>query len=125
MKKIKKDNNILAIVLNSDLDKGTTPLTDEEWPLQALSLNHPKGTVLDPHYHKSKTRKTDKLMEAIVVFSGKVKIDIYYKKKIYETVILERGQTIIINTGIGIEVIEDAKMIEFKNGPFVEDKVVI
>lgn len=125
MKYIKKKNKIIAIIFGEEFEDGTHPITDEKWPLQILSLKHPRGKVLVPHYHEPIKRITEGLMEALVVFSGVVKVTVYYNKKLVEVVKLRAGQGImIVGGGMGIEILEGAKMMEFKNGPFAEDKVI-
>lgn len=126
MREIKKNNILVALILNGSLGEGTKPLTDEHLALQIIALNHPRGKVLPPHSHKPRQRTTESLMEALMVFSGRVKVDIYYQREIIESVDLARGQGVmIVNGGIGIEVLEDAEMMEFKNGPFLEDKILL
>lgn len=61
-----------------------------------------------------------------MVFSGKVQVDIYHDRERIETLQLTAGQGIMmIDGGMGIKVLKDAEMMEFKNGPFQDDKVPI
>lgn len=126
MKIIKQDDKIIALVFDGRLEDGTKPLTDEKWPLQVLGLKHPKGKVLAAHCHRLTQRTTESLMEMLMILSGLVRVTIYYRQAPIETVELAAGQGVmIVDGGIGIEVLEDAEMMEFKNGPFADDKVVI
>ncbi len=126
MRIIKKEEKIIAIVFDGTFEDGTKPLTPEAWPLQVIALNHPAGKKLVAHSHCPTTRTTENLMEALMVFSGVVNVSVYSQNELIEVVTVRTGQGVmIVDGGIGIEVIEDAKMMEFKNGPFVEDKVLL
>ena len=126
MRKIIKDNKIIAIVIDSFLEEGTKPLTEKKFPLQIIALKHPAGRQLIPHSHRPTPRTTEYLSECLFVIEGKIKVDLYHQKEIIETLILNPNQgVLLIEAGIGIEVLENAKMFEFKNGPFIEDKEII
>ena len=62
-----------------------------------------------------------------MIFSGVVKVSVFDEINLpIEDIVLKEGEGVmIVNGGIGIEILEDAEMMEFKNGPFVEDKIVI
>ena len=126
MRKIIRNNKLIAVVIDSFLEEGTKPLTEESLPLQIIALKHPRGKKLVPHSHSPLERITSSLSECLLVMEGKIKVDLYDKKEIIETIFLSSGEGILlINAGIGIEIIENAKMLEFKNGPFLEDKIVL
>lgn len=126
MRIVKKDNTIVAIIFDGKFEDGTNPLTDKKWPLQVITLKHPKGKILNAHYHKPTQRVTEGLMEMLMILSGQARITIYYQQVPLEAVELIAGQGVmIIEGGIRVEVLEDAEMIEFKNGPFIEDKKII
>ena len=67
------------------------------------------------------------MQECIIVKKGKIRVDLYGPdKKMFKKVVLKTGDLLILlNGGYGIHILEDAEMIELKNGPFVEDKVLI
>jgi len=127
MRIIKYNESVVATVFDGTFENGTKPLTEESLPLQIIALKHEKGKKLVPHTHRPTDRTTKTLSEALMVFSGLVQVTIYtHEGVLVERVELSRGQGVqIIDGGIGIEVVEDAEMMEFKNGPFVEDKIVI
>jgi hypothetical protein len=106
---------------------GSIPLTDKEEPLQMVSLKHPGGAYLKAHMHKPRQRITKRLQECLVVKRGKVKLDLYGPdKKFFKYIYLSAGDVFLLMLGgIGIHIIKDAEMIEIKNGPFKEDKVLI
>ena|SRR6185436_15189141 len=126
MRSITKDGTLVAVHYDGTFADGTKPLTTEDLALQIIGLKHPKGKVLVAHSHEPKQRTTQGLVECLMVFSGKVRATIYYQAKSIETVELTAGQGLmIVSGGVGYEILEDATMMEFKNGPFLEDKIII
>jgi len=109
------------------MGKGTVPVTPPQEPLQMLTLKHPKGKYLLAHMHAPKKRTTTRLQECLVVKKGRIKIDLYSPdKKLFKKIFLNAGEAfILMNGGYGIHVIRDAEMMELKNGPFKEDKVLL
>lgn len=126
MEKIFYKDTLVAIKISS-FPKGSTPLTDPYGPLQLVTLKHPKGAYLKAHMHKPKKRVTQKLQECLVVKKGKIKVNLYSPDKVkFKKIFLKEGQLLfMVNGGLGITVIADCEIMEFKNGPFVEDKVLI
>lgn len=111
-----------------ELTQGSVPITDPEEFVQVVGLKHPKGAYLKAHIHKPKKRVTLRLQEGLLVRKGKINIDLYPtgEKKPWKRVMVKEGEMfLLLNGGIGIHIIEDAEMFEFKNGPFAEDKVLI
>ena len=127
MRTIEKNGKTIAIVFDGTFEDGTKPVTEEFLPLQIVALKHKKGKKFVPHTHGPKKRTTEKLAEALMIFSGVVKVSVFDEINLpIEDIVLKEGEGVmIVNGGIGIEILEDAEMMEFKNGPFVEDKIVI
>ncbi|MFH0806302.1 MAG: hypothetical protein V1885_01080 [Candidatus Brennerbacteria bacterium] len=127
MREIKEHGAVVAVVLDGTFEEGTRPLTEGPLALQIIALKHPKGKKLVAHAHRPTERTTQTLVEALMVFSGLVEVTVYNRAGApLEKVKLSGGQgVLIVDGGIGIEVVEDAEMMEFKNGPFVEDKIVL
>ncbi len=109
------------------LPKGSIPLTAGEEPLQIVSLKHKKGSYLKAHMHKPVKRITGCLQECLIVKKGKIKLDLYgLDKKFFKSLQLNAGDFfVLMRGGIGIHILKDAEMIEVKNGPFKEDKILI
>jgi hypothetical protein len=126
MEKIFYKKKLLGFRLRS-ISKGSLPITSGEEPLQVVTLKHPKGAYLKAHMHKPRKRVTASLQECLIVKKGKVKLDLYGSdKKFLKSIYLSAGEIfLLMNGGIGINVISDAEMIEVKNGPFKEDKILI
>ena len=118
---------ILVGIRIRSMPKGTAPVTDQKEPLQMLTLKHPKGKYLLAHMHAPKKRTTSRLQECLIVRKGRVKIDLYGSdKKMFRSIFLNAGEAfILMNGGYGIHIMKDAEMVELKNGPFIEDKVLL
>lgn len=105
-------------------ETGTLPITDEDQPLQILTINQQKNTIIKPHRHRLTPRSTTHLQECLIVKKGRIKIDLYGSDTTFtETVTVEAGQAFItISGGHAIEFLEDSEVFEIKNGPFINDK---
>lgn len=120
--------NILIGIRVKQLQNGTAPITDPGEFLQVLGLKHPKGGYLKAHTHKPRRRVTTRLQECLMARKGKIKLDLYEPEtwKKFKSITLNMGEIfLLLNGGYGIHILEDAEMFEFKNGPFLEDKVLL
>lgn len=120
-------NNILIAIRFKKFKQGAIPLTSPHEPLQLLVHKRPAGKYTPAHLHEPKKRVTEKLQECLVVMKGKIKIDLYDPdKKFFKYLYLSVGEVIILmNGGHAVHLLQDSEIIEIKNGPFVEDKVLI
>ncbi len=121
------NNKLLIAVRIKNLKKGVESITEPLEPLQVLVHKRQKGGYIKAHLHESKKRITQKLQECLVVLKGRIKIDLYgADKKLFKSILLSVGQVLIfVNGGHAIHLLEDSEIIEIKNGPFIEDKVLI
>lgn len=126
MEKIIYKNTILAIRVKK-FKKGSVPLTDPTEPLQLIAYKHREGKYTKAHIHKPRKRVTQKLQECLVVIKGKIKVDLYAPdKKFFKYIYLSAGEAVMLmNGGHGVHVLKDSEIIEIKNGPFSEDKLLI
>lgn len=126
MRKIIKDGQLVALAFDGSFEPGTQPMTDPNLALQVIALKHPKGKTLVPHSHTPNPRSTERLIECLIVFSGRVRASVYHKNQLLEKIELTTGHGLmIIDGGVGYEILENATMMEFKNGPFLDDKLII
>ena len=104
-----------------------TPLTDPSEPLQVVAFKVRKGKYTKAHIHTPRKRTTQKLQECLVVVSGKIKIDLYTSGKIYfKSIYLSSGQAVVlVSGGHAVHVLQDSEIFEIKNGPYLDDKVLI
>ena len=126
MEKIIYNNTLLAIVFKK-FKSGAVPLTDPLEPLQVLVHKRQRGKYTKAHMHKPAQRITQKLQECLVVMKGKIKIDLYAPdKKFFKSTYLSLHEIVIfMNGGHAVHLLKDSEIVEVKNGPFVEDKVLI
>lgn len=126
MTKIIHKNKVVGILIKT-LNNGSLPQTDGKEPLQLVTLKHPKGKYLVAHCHKPMKRTVNRLQECIIVKKGRIKIDIYSsEKKLIKSITLSNGDCfLLLNGGYGIHMLENSELIELKNGPFIEDKILI
>lgn len=126
MRPIEKDGTLIAIHFDGTFTEGTQPQTEEGFPLQVLSLKHPKGKILLAHAHTPRDRTTHELMECLVVLSGRILAKIFHENELIESIEMGPKEALmLVHGGVGYEILEDAEMMEFKNGPYLEDKMLI
>lgn len=126
MEKIFYKKTLVGILI-STIPDGSIPATDEKEPLQLVTLKHRKGAYLKAHTHIPKKRTTSGLQECLIVKKGKLKLDLYGPdKKLFKNISLNQGEVFVLTKGgYGIHILEDSELIEVKNGPFLEDKILI
>jgi len=126
MYKVFDNNNLIGFKI-SKIKDGSVPLTHEKESLQLVSLKHKEGTHLKSHFHQPKIRTTYSLQECLFVKSGLIKIKLYSTSgKFIEELLLKKGELfILLNGGYSIDLLRDSEMFETKNGPFIDDKVLL
>lgn len=126
MERITYDKDLIAIRIKK-LKRGINSFTDPKQPLQILTHRRSSGEYTKAHIHSPRKRTAEKLQECLVVIKGKIKIDFYTpSKKYFKSIYLSSGQIIIfISGGHGVHILKDSEIIEIKNGPFIEDKILI
>ena len=118
---IKENDHIFAIVIRKDFSQpGIHFFTPGEFSQQLGMLIHPQGKSINRHRHKLVKREIQRTQEVLVVFEGKIKVDLYNDEgKMLKSVILNPGEVILLAQGGHlIEILEDTKMIEIKQGPY-------
>lgn len=126
VEKILYKNELMGIKIRN-MSFGSNPITDGKEPLQLVTLKHPKGVYLKAHTHAPKKRITESLQECLIVKKGKIRLDLYgHDKQFHKRLYLKPGELFILTKGgYGIQLMEDSELIEVKNGPFKEDKILI
>lgn len=130
VEKIMDKGKILAVVVRKDSPlKGVNFFTPLDFSQQLGLLVHEKGKKIEAHKHRLIKREINLTQEVLVVLEGKVKIDLYSEelKKIKSLVITD-GDTILLAHGAhAIEIMEDSRIIEVKQGPYagMDDKEYI
>lgn len=128
IEEVKFNNLLLAIIIRANYHKeGISFFTPGDFSQQLGYMNRPKGYVIDPHVHNLIERKVTLTQEVLYIKTGKVRVDFYDDDRNYlESKIVAQGDVILLAAGgHGFEMLEDAEMIEIKQGPYCgdEDKV--
>lgn len=121
LEKIMEGAQVFAIVLRKEYSEpGPSFFTPGEFSQQLGMLVHKKGKIVKRHRHKLVRREIFRTQEILVLLEGKIKVDLYNDKaKKLKTVILDSGDSILLaRGGHKVKVLEDAKIIEVKQGPY-------
>lgn len=95
-------------------------ITDDLQPLQVGIHEKKAGVKLSPHIHLSNTKVISEIQEVLYVVKGKIRVRLYtIDGEEIDAVELEEGDSIVqISMGHGVEIIEDARIFEVKQGPY-------
>lgn len=121
---LNENGEVLAIILrNKYSQNGIEFFTPDHFPQQLGYMKHKKGHKIKPHLHNKVERTVNFTFEVLFIKSGVVKVNFYdLNKEHLESNILNKGDVILLAYGgHGFEIIEDAEMIEVKQGPYAGD----
>lgn len=121
---IKHGDVVVAIIVYRDYQvDGIKFLSPNEFSLQLGHMTRPTGYCVTPHIHNPVQRHTVGTQEVLFVKSGVIRIDFYsLEREFLESRRLGAGDAILLaGAGHGIEVLEEATLVEVKNGPFIAD----
>lgn len=121
IERIIQDSKLLALIIRSEFSKdGIEFFTPEHFSQQLGYMKRPKGYVVKPHLHIPVGREIYFTKEVLFIRRGEIRIDFYDQNKTYlESKILKRGDVILLAFGgHSIEVLEEAEIIEVKQGPY-------
>jgi len=119
------EGQILSIIVrNSFNPPGISFFTPDEFSQQLALLKHKAGKVIQPHVHNPVLREVKFTQEVLVIKRGRLRVDFFDDHKNYiQSAILGEGDVILLASGgHGFEVLEDAEIIEIKQGPYTGDK---
>ena len=121
VEKIEHGGRLLALILRADFQPdGIEFYTDNESAQQLGAMAWRKGRVIQPHLHNLVERTVSRTQEVLVIRKGKVRVDLFDESKNYlESRILDEGDIILLASGgHGFTMLEDAVMVEIKQGPY-------
>lgn len=113
---------LLAIIISSGAsENGIRFVTSDDSVHQVGIIQWPQGHTIEAHVHNRLERTIDSTQEVLFVRSGRVRVDLYTADKSYEcSRILEAGDVVfLVSGGHGFEILEDAQIIEVKQGPYL------
>jgi len=131
MEEIKDNNgNLLAIIFKEEYRDGVNFITKSDSYLQVGLMQHKKGHIVKPHKHRNVDLKVRRIQEVLFIREGKLQAVFYdkNKSKLCEKILTPGDIVILIDGGHGFEVIEDCKIVEVKQGPYISkehDKEII
>lgn len=122
------NSTLLSVIIRANyIKEGISFFTPGDFSQQLGYMNRPKGYVIDPHVHNLIERKVTLTQEVLYIKQGRVRVDFYDDERNYlESKVVSTGDVILLAAGgHGFEMLEDAEMIEIKQGPYCgdEDKV--
>ncbi len=124
MEKISHNGKIIALIIYAeDSIPGVTFFTPPEFTQQLGFLRHPAGHHISPHTHNDVKREVIRTQEVLIIRKGKVKILLFTDdRKFFCDRILASGDVILLASGgHGVDILEDAEIIEVKQGPYIND----
>jgi hypothetical protein len=122
---IKIDSVTLGIILRSNFKReGIEFFTPPDFSQQLGYMLRPKGYIITPHSHNLVQRDVFFTNEVLFIKSGTVRVDFYDGAQNYfESRTLFQGDTILLaHGGHGFEILEEAEIIEVKQGPWVGER---
>jgi mannose-6-phosphate isomerase-like protein (cupin superfamily) len=119
---------LMAVIIRSSYrQEGIHFFTPENFSQQLGYMNRPKGYTIAPHIHRHLERRVLFTQEVLVVKSGNVRVDFYTVDQAYiESRVISKGDVILLAAaGHGFEFLDDAELIEIKQGPYssADDKI--
>jgi len=113
---------VVALIIHSDDESdGVNFLSKEDYPLQLAVSLYDKGMSVMPHIHLRQDITINNIQEVVHIDRGKARVNLYDSEgnKITSRD-LSGGDTIfLISGGHGLEILEDTKVIEVKQGPYL------
>jgi hypothetical protein len=120
----------LALVVTETLNfpAGHNFLTQPLDQLQFAVFNHPKGHVIQRHWHPAYPRQLTNTCEVLIIQGGKVEAAIYDEELnlVFKHILNSGDIAILLRGGHGFEILETSTILEIKQGPYagVSDKEV-
>jgi hypothetical protein len=118
---VELQGRLFALILRHELNcEGTRFFTSPDNPIQLGILQHKRGTEIRPHVHLSSTRKIESIQEVLHIECGMVEADFYGVDGVkLDSRTLREGDTILLlDGGHGFRIIDDARIVEVKQGPY-------
>jgi hypothetical protein len=122
---IDKNNRTLAIVtFYKDIVENREFVTDVSEEMQFAKFNLQKGYIVNKHYHQKQERTIYSTAETIIVLDGKIEVSLFEEtsNNLVKKIVLESKDSIVmLHGGHSVEILEDAKFVEVKQGPYMEN----
>lgn len=122
-RRIEKNGKLYALVVpNSLFTDGARFLTPPESTFQVGVMERPMGYIVQPHQHPRVSLQISSVSEFLYIERGRVKAVLYDDRwSIVGEEFLSAGDAILLLAGgHSFEVIEPCRMIEVKQGPYLD-----
>ncbi|MGV3504259.1 MAG: hypothetical protein ACO1O1_11155 [Adhaeribacter sp.] len=118
--KDEQGHNLCYIIYAQYSPEATSFFTPAHYSQQLGIIKYSQGGTIKPHYHNKVSREIELTQEVLVIRKGSVKVNLYDKALNFITFrVLNQGDTILLASGgHGFEMLEDAEMLEVKQGPY-------
>jgi quercetin dioxygenase-like cupin family protein len=118
---IKKDDVVYALFFHGvSASGGARFLTEPTEEFQAGVMERAKGYKVEPHTHPREQRTIERYSEFLYIEKGSIRVTVYDDAwKVLGEETLSRGDFLLFfRGGHGIEMLEDSRIIEVKQGPY-------
>jgi hypothetical protein len=117
----KNDANLALFIRNDFKSEGLSFLTPDESIFQIGAMTRPKDEYIQAHVHEPLQRQIVGTHEVLFLQEGSIRVDLFDETKHYvASVEMNSGDVVLLcSGGHGIEIIDEARIIEVKQGPFV------
>jgi hypothetical protein len=115
----------LALILrHTSTAEGIHFFTPGSFSQQLGYMKRSAGHVIPPHVHNPVKREVEYTKEVLLIRRGVVRVDFYSEEQSYlHSAILRAGDVILLAFGgHGFQIIEEAEIIEVKQGPYAGDQ---
>ena len=124
MKYLDKNENLVCIHIK-DIDslEGKAFLTPKDLTLQTGVLFFPKNDHVQNHIHLPRSSNIKNTIEVLFIVEGCCEIYIYDNEKNFLDSFISKTKDIVIfvSGGHGISFIENTKILEIKQGPYLDE----
>jgi uncharacterized protein with PhoU and TrkA domain len=121
VEEISAKGRLIALVVRAELEPSvTTFLTGDDLSQQVGLIVRAAGDTIARHVHRPLERRIVGTAEVLVVRRGRCEVEFYDQdRELVATRELRRGDvTLLVGGGHGFRILEDAVLLEVKQGPY-------
>ena len=116
-------DQVLAIIVRASYEAdGINFFSPGDFALQLGHMRRPAGYRIAPHVHHPVQRNTVGTQEVLFIRKGVVRASFYSEnQELVDTRVVSEGDILLLAAGgHGFDVLEEATIVEVKNGPYLE-----
>ncbi len=123
---VKYKDQIIAHIFSHEIKaEGVKFLSPDSYTLQLGLIEHPSGKIVKDHIHRQDIQyQVDTTQEFLYIEKGQVKIKLFSNEweELGEFILSAGDFVLLVSGGHGLEVVEDCRIIEIKQGPYPGDQ---